>query len=128
MRGALRDAGLGADAVDYVNAHATATEAGDIAESQAIARVYGDGVPVSSIKGHLGHSLGACGGLEAWACVGMLREGWLAPTLHLDEVDPACARLDYVLGGTRDAAPRVIATNNSAFGGLNTSLLIGRAT
>ncbi len=126
MRGALGDAGLPADAVDYVNAHATATEAGDVAESQAMARVYGADVPVSSIKGHLGHSLGACGGLEAWACVGMLREGWLAPTLHLDEVDPACAGLDYVQGAPREATPKVIATNNSAFGGLNTSLLLGR--
>lgn len=127
MRGALQDAGLSPGDVDYVNAHATATEAGDIAESQAMARVYGERTPVSSIKGHLGHSLGACGALEAWACVGMLREGWLAPTLHLDEVDPACAPLDYVRGDARAAPPRILATNNSAFGGLNTSLLLRRA-
>jgi len=91
-----------------------------------MARVYGAKTPVSSMKGHLGHTLGACGALEAWASVGMMREGWLAPTLHLDNVDPACADLDYVVGSPRRAEPEVVVSNNSAFGGLNTSLVLRR--
>ncbi len=127
MRGALGDAGLSPSEVDYVCAHATATEAGDVAESAAMEKVYGRETPVSSLKGHLGHSLGACGAIEAWACIGMLREGWVAPTLNLEQVDPACAPLDYVQGQAREIELDVVATNNSAFGGLNTSLVFGPA-
>jgi 3-oxoacyl-[acyl-carrier-protein] synthase II len=80
MRLALADAQLDADAVDYVNAHGTGTEVGDIAESEATLRVFGRRVPVSTLKGHTGHTLGACGALEAWISLEMLREGWVAPT------------------------------------------------
>ncbi len=126
MRGGLRDAGLPAERVDYVCAHATATEAGDIAESTAMAKVYGAGTPVSSLKGHLGHALGACGALEAWMSLGMLREGWIPATLNLERVDPACAPLDYVRGEGRERPLDVVVTNNSAFGGINTSLVFRR--
>ena len=126
MRGGLADARISADRVDYVCAHATATEAGDVAESHAMARVYGSETPVSSLKGHLGHSLGACGALEAWMTLGMLREGWIAPTLNLERVDTACAELDYVQGVPREAPLEIVVSNNSAFGGINTSLVFQR--
>jgi len=128
MRRALADAQLEPGRVDYVCAHATATEAGDIAESIATRRAYGGKVPVSSLKGHLGHTLGACGALEAWMALGMLREGWVAPTLNLEKVDPRCAELDYVSGSPREIALEIVANNNFAFGGINTSLLFRRFT
>lgn len=126
MRRALADAEIDADRIDYVCAHATATEAGDIAESHATQRVYGSGTPVSSLKGHMGHTLGACGALEAWMVIGMLREGWVAPTLNLERVDPRCAELDYVSASPRNAQLEIVASNNFAFGGINTALLFRR--
>lgn len=126
MRLALEDAGLDAGEVDYVNSHGTATEVGDVAESQAMERVYGARVPVSTLKGHMGHTLGACGALEAWMSLGMLAEGWVAPTLNLESPDPRCGRLDYVVGAPRELAARTIVSNNFAFGGVNTSLVFRR--
>jgi 3-oxoacyl-[acyl-carrier-protein] synthase II len=126
LRLALKDAGLDPSEVDYVNAHGTATEVGDVAESQATERVFGRGAPVSSLKGHLGHTLGACGALEAWMTLGMMSEGWFAPTLHLEEVDPRCGALDYIIGEPREIAADVVMSNNFAFGGVNTSLLFRR--
>jgi 3-oxoacyl-[acyl-carrier-protein] synthase II len=126
MRLGLADAGLAPDAVGYVNAHGTATEAGDIAESRATHAVFGGATPVSSLKGHLGHTLGACGVLEAWMTIEMLREGWLAPTLNLDQPDPRCAPLAYLRGEARPCRAEVAVTNNFAFGGVNTSLVLRR--
>ncbi len=127
MRLALADAGLDARAIEYVNAHATATDVGDIAESQATYDVFGGGVPISSTKGHTGHTLGACGAIEAAFCVAMLRDGFLAPTRNLDAVDPRCRELDYVRGAPRRQATHTVMTNNFAFGGINTSLILRRA-
>ena len=115
-----------AGAVDYVNAHGTGTEVGDIAESAASLRVYGPHVPISTLKGHTGHTLGACGALEAWISLEMVREGWVAPTLNLEDLDPQCAPLDYVTGAPRELAAEVIVSNNFAFGGVNTSLVFRR--
>jgi 3-oxoacyl-[acyl-carrier-protein] synthase II len=126
MRLALEDAGLEAGAVDYVNAHGTATDVGDIAESHATHAVFGRRVPVSTLKSFIGHTLGACGALEAWMSVEMMREGWVAPTLNLREVDPRCADLDYVMGGPRPLEAEIVMSNNFAFGGVNTSLLFRR--
>lgn len=127
MRGAmelaLRAAGLAPDAIDYVNAHATATVLGDVVESKATHAVFGDRVPVSSLKGALGHTLGACGTIEAAFALAMLREGWIAPTRNLDEVDPECAPLDHVRGDPREKPLRRIMSNKFAFGGINTSLI-----
>jgi 3-oxoacyl-[acyl-carrier-protein] synthase II len=123
---ALSDAGLDAGAVDYVNAHGTATEAGDIAESHATLETLGGRVPVSSLKSYLGHTLGACGALEAWMTIEMMRQGSFAPTINLDRVDPRCAELDYVVGGLRAIDAEVVMSNNFAFGGINTSLLFRR--
>lgn len=127
MRLALRDAGLAAEQIDYVNAHGTATEVGDIAESRATAAVYGSGVPFASLKGSLGHALGACGSIEAWLSLEMMAEGWFAPNLHLDSVDPRCGDLDYIQAEPRALEARTIVSNNFAFGGVNTSLVFGRA-
>jgi 3-oxoacyl-[acyl-carrier-protein] synthase II len=127
MGKALADAGLTPGDVDYINAHATATEAGDIAESQATMQVFGDRVPVSSTKGHTGHTLGACGALESAFCLSMMNEGFLAPTRNLVTPDPRCAPLNY-LRGEAVAAPnlKIMMNNNFAFGGINTSLLFRR--
>jgi 3-oxoacyl-[acyl-carrier-protein] synthase II len=123
MRLALQDAGISAQEVGYVNAHGTATAIGDVAESQATSAVFGDRVPVSTLKGHMGHTLGACGALEAWMTLAMLSEGWVAPTRSLETPDPACAPLDHVRGAPRELAADIAVSNNFAFGGVNTSLV-----
>jgi 3-oxoacyl-[acyl-carrier-protein] synthase II len=128
IRLGLADAGIDARAVDYVNAHGTGTETGDIAESRATHAVFGAATPVSSLKGHLGHTLGACGVLEAWMTIEMMNEGWVAPTLNLSEVDARCAALDYVRDAPRDLEVEVAMSNNFAFGGVNTSLVFKRWT
>ena len=126
MRLALRDAGLHPDAVGYVNAHGTATEHGDIAETTATRAVFERRVPISSLKSYMGHTLGACGALEAWMTLGMLNEGWVSPTLNLANVDPRCGDLDYVMGTARALQTELAMTNNFAFGGINTSLIFKR--
>jgi 3-oxoacyl-[acyl-carrier-protein] synthase II len=126
MRQALQDAGLEPADIDYVNAHAPATEAGDMAESRATHEIFQDRVPVSTLKGHMGHTLGACGALEAWMTLEMLREGWVAPTLNLENVDERCAPLDYVRDVPRDLSAEIVMSNNFAFGGVNTSLIFRR--
>ena len=122
---ALRDAGLSPAAVGYVNGHGTATEHGDIAESRATAAALGP-VPVSSQKSFLGHTLGACGALEAWFSIGMMNEAWFAPTLNLTAVDPRCGELDYITGAGRRLDVEHVMSNNFAFGGVNTSLIFRR--
>jgi 3-oxoacyl-[acyl-carrier-protein] synthase II len=126
MRMALRDADLAPEAIGYVNAHATATEQGDIAESQAMHRLFGGSVPVSSAKGHLGHTLGACGAIESWFSIQMMRNGWFMPTLNLREVDDRCGDLDYIMNGGREIDCEYIMKNNFAFAGINTSLIFRR--
>jgi len=121
----LEDAGIAPDAIGYVNAHGTATEKGDIAESNATFSVFGQ-VPVSSLKSYLGHTLGACGSIEAWACINMMQDNWFAPTLNLNNVDQQCGDLDYIVGQGRDIATDYVMSNNFAFGGINTSLIFKR--
>lgn len=127
MRLALADAELPPEAVAYVNAHGTATEQGDVAESLATHAVFGPRVPVSSLKSYTGHTLGACGALEAWMTIEMLRSGWVAPTANLETVDPRCGPLDYVMGDGRAVDGEYAVSNNFAFGGINTSLVFRRA-
>lgn len=126
MRLALEDADLPASAIDYVNAHGTATDHGDIAESRATAEVFGARMPISSLKSYMGHTLGACGALEAWLAVEMMRSGWFAPTLNLERIDPQCAELDYITGSGRALQAEYVMSNNFAFGGINTSLIFRR--
>lgn len=125
MRAALDDAGVRPGEVGYVNAHATGTEQGDAAESDAVARVFGSRVPVSSLKGHLGHTMAASGALELLASVEMLRRGVLVPTLNLSEVDPACAGVDHVTEPRRVALGTLV-KNSFAMGGINSSIVLRR--
>lgn len=127
MRLALQDAGLPQDAIGYVNAHGTSTDLGDVAESRATAEVFRPTLPISSLKSYIGHTLGACGAIEAWWTIEMMKRNWYAPTLNLETVDPACAPLDYIAGNARAIDTEYVMTNNFAFGGINTSLVLKRA-
>ncbi|OWT76847.1 MULTISPECIES: beta-ketoacyl-ACP synthase [unclassified Achromobacter] len=126
MELALADAGVAPEAVGYVNGHGTATEQGDIAETQATQAVFGNRMAISSQKSYLGHTLGACGALESWFTIEMMRNDWYAPTLNLNQVDPRCGDLDYITGGGRALSSEYAMNNNFAFGGVNTSLLFRR--
>lgn len=126
MQLALEQSGVPSSEIGYVNAHGTATEQGDIAESNATARVFGRAVPISSLKSFMGHTLGACGALEAWMTVRMMNEGWFSPTLNLSEIDPRCGELDYIRDGVRAIDTGYVMSNNFAFGGINTSLIFRR--
>ena len=125
MQLALKDAQLTAADIDYVNAHGTSTDQGDIAESQATARILGK-KPISSLKSYFGHTLGACGAIEAWLCIEMMRRNQLVPTLNLDQIDSACGDLDYIVSDMRSAETQMMMSNNFAFGGINTSLIFKR--
>jgi len=128
MRLALEDAGLAPEAVGFVSAHGTATRQGDVAESHATARVFGNRMPISSMKSYVGHTLGACGAMEAWWGIEMMRRGWFAPTINLERVDPDCAELDYIVGSGADLDIEYFVNNNFAFGGVNTSLVFCRVS
>jgi 3-oxoacyl-[acyl-carrier-protein] synthase II len=125
MREAMRDAGVGPEEIDYINAHATGTELGDIAESKAISSIFGDKVPASSLKGNFGHAMAASGALEISASVEMLRRETVLPTHNLEEIDPACGSIMHV----REAASlpiRTVLKNNFALGGVNSSIILRR--
>jgi len=122
---ALQDANLSAEQIGYVNAHGTSTDRGDIAESQATFNALG-AKPISSLKSYLGHTLGACGAIEAWASINMMADNWFAPTINLTEVDSECAPLDYITEQGREIHTDYIMSNNFAFGGINTSLIFKR--
>jgi len=123
IRLALNDANLAADSIGYVNAHGTATDRGDIAETHATHAVFGASQPISSLKSYTGHTLGACGSLEAWVSIEMMNQGWFAPTLNLSTIDPQCAQLDYIKDEIRHINTDYVMSNNFAFGGINTSLI-----
>lgn len=124
---AIEDSGLSADAIGYVNGHGTATHHGDIAESWATYNALKQrAVPLSSLKSYVGHTLGACGGIEAWLAINMMNRGWFSPNLNLRNVDPECAPLDYITGSGREMDVEYIMSNNFAFGGINTSLIFKR--
>ena len=125
MELSLKDANLPASAIGYVNGHGTATEQGDIAETLATAEVFGH-VPLSSQKSYLGHTLGACGAIEAWYSIQMMNEGWFAPTLNLQQIDERCGDLDYIVGESRPMDTEFVMSNNFAFGGINSSLIFKR--
>jgi 3-oxoacyl-[acyl-carrier-protein] synthase II len=129
MATALRSAGLAPDQVDYVNAHGSSTPLNDAVESLAIRTVLGDRareVPVSSTKPYYGHALGASGAIEAALCSLALRDGWIPPTLNLDDPDEGCD-LDYVPGQGRQVALRHALSNSFGFGGINASLVLSHA-
>jgi 3-oxoacyl-[acyl-carrier-protein] synthase II len=121
---ALKDAGRSPDEIQYVNAHATGTTHGDKVEAFVMNKIYGPDVPTTSIKGYMGHTMGACGAIEAIATLLMMREGFIAPTLNLENPDPVLPPLNHVIGESRDHRARLAASNNFAFGGVNTSLVL----
>jgi 3-oxoacyl-[acyl-carrier-protein] synthase II len=129
IRMALRDAGLRPEQVGYVNTHGTSTPAGDIAECQGIASVFGDhakkGLVVSSTKSMTGHLLGAAGGLEAVAAIKALQTGIIPPTINVDEQDPECP-LDVCANTARDAKPTAVISNSFGFGGTNAVLAFAK--
>ena len=122
MELALKDAGLEPSQIGYVNGHGTATEQGDIAETLATEAVFGH-IPMSSQKSYLGHTLGACGALESWFSIEMMRDGWFAPTINLENVDERCGKVDYIQHDGREIQTDYVMNNNFAFGGVNTSLI-----
>jgi len=123
MEMALKDAQLKPQEIGYVSGHGTATEWGDIAETNATSTLFGPKIPFSSIKSFFGHTLGACGALEAWFAIEMMNRKWFAPTLNLTEVDSRCGKLDYIMGEGRELDCQYVMSNNFGFGGINTSLI-----
>ncbi|EOA6595815.1 TPA: beta-ketoacyl-ACP synthase [Vibrio vulnificus] len=125
MEMALQNADLHPKHIGYVSAHGTATDRGDIAESNATQNAIGK-VPISSLKSYFGHTLGACGAIEAWLSIEMMNSGWFSPTLNLTNLDPDCGDLDYIAGAGRKMDIDYMMSNNFAFGGINTSLIFKR--
>lgn len=125
MELALKDAQLLPKQIGYVDGHGTATEKGDIAETLATEAVFGF-VPMSSQKSYLGHTLGACGALESWFAIEMMRQNWFAPTINLTQVDERCGKVDYIMNEGREIQTNYVMNNNFAFGGVNTSLIFKR--
>jgi 3-oxoacyl-[acyl-carrier-protein] synthase II len=128
MRAALAEAGLTPAQVDYINAHGTATPANDAMETKGIKTVFGPRayvIPVSSTKAMTGHTLGAAGAIEAVVSALAIRHGFIPPTIHHDTPDPECD-LDYVADGSRRADIDVVLSNSFAFGGNNTTLVLGK--
>ena len=122
IREALASAQVSPGEVDYINAHATATMQGDKEEAEAIKDIFGDGVPVSGLKGYIGHTLGASGSLELIVSLTMMEKGAVYPTLNLEKVSPECKGIHHVMHPlTRDIG--VMIKNCFAFGGINATLV-----
>jgi 3-oxoacyl-[acyl-carrier-protein] synthase II len=125
---ALASAGVSPDAVDYISAHGTGTEENDKTETLIVKSVFGErakSIPVSSIKSMIGHTMGAASAIEAAACVLMIDKGVILPTINYSEPDPECD-LDYVPNTARNAAVRIAVSNAYAFGGNNSTLVLGK--
>ncbi len=125
MRKSLHCAKLSPKEIGYVNAHGTGTINGDIAESVATEEVFGS-IPISTIKSYTGHTLGACGAIESILSIEMLNNNWYPPTLNLKNPDENCGKLDYIMNEGRTIDCEYIMTNNFAFGGINTSIVLKR--
>jgi len=123
----LENAGINADEVDLISAHATATKMGDIIEAQAINAVFGANPFVVALKSYMGHTMAACGAIETILTLYMMQEGFIAPTLNLEDIDERCAMIHHV-PRLIEQKVNVAAIQNFAFGGVNTSLLIRKLT
>lgn len=126
MRLALSTAKLEPEAIGYINAHGTGTVNGDIAEGTATFRLFGDSVPVATLKSYMGHTLGAAGALEAIMSIYMQKANWFAPNLNLTNPDERCGKLNLIQGSGLEKSCEYIMSNNFAFGGVNTSLIFKR--
>jgi 3-oxoacyl-[acyl-carrier-protein] synthase II len=125
----MKDAGVKPEDIDYVNPHATATPVGDRNESWALKEIFGDLAPslkVSATKSMTGHLLGAAGAVEGIFCVLAIKNGIAPPTINLDDLDPACAGLDFIKGTARKADIRYALSNSFGFGGTNAALVFKR--
>lgn len=126
MRAAIDDAGIAPETVEYVNTHGTSTVQGDIAEIEAMRRVFPEGVPAfSSTKSMTGHAMGAAGAHELIFCVGMLQDGFLAPSINVESPDPGVEGLPLVTE-RRDQTLTTVMSNNFGFGGTNAAIVLGR--
>jgi len=123
---ALLDAKLTPDKIGYINAHGTATKHGDITETHATYEIFGSQTPISSQKSYIGHTLGACGAIESIFTIQMMNNNWYVPNLNLENIDPECAKLDYIKKDLRYLDNEYVMSNNFAFGGINTSLIFQR--
>ena len=128
MSSALKQSELSIEDIGYVSAHGTATERGDIAESHATHRLLGSNIPISAFKSFTGHTMGACGALESMVAIQMMNQGWFHGTANLDNIDPQCAKLDYLTGEGREIETKYVMSNNFAFGGINTSLIFAKVS
>lgn len=127
MKQAIADAGINASEIGYINAHGTATNKGDLVETSAIKKVFGDKLPyVSSTKGATGHMMGAGGITEAITCVKAIETGIIPPTINLNEVDPECAGIDFVANTAKKADIKYAMSNAFGFGGQNSSIIVGK--
>ena len=126
MQLALYDAGIDAAAIGYVNGHGTATDRGDVAETEATRHVMGRSIAISSLKSYMGHTLGACGAQEVWLTLESMNREEFWPTLNLDNLDPKCGELDYIVNEPRKISTEYVVSNSFAFGGINTSLVFKR--
>lgn len=124
MKMALESAKISKKEIGYINAHGTGTINGDIAESAATEKIFGCNVPISTIKSYTGHTLGACGAIEAVLSIEMMNNKWFCPILNLKNVDERCAKLDYIVNNPRIIDTEYVISNNFAFGGINTSIVI----
>ena len=122
LRDVLTESNLTAPEIDYISAHATATLHGDAEEAQAIAAVFGNQTPVSSLKGYMGHTLGASGAIELIAALGMMAQNTLYPTLNLAQIDPACAGICHLQEPLHKPVNTIL-KNSFAFGGINAALV-----
>ena len=120
---ALKNANLKPEDIGYINAHGTGTINGDIAESQAVYKIFGSKTAISSLKSYTGHTLGACGSIEAIMTIMMMNNNWFCPTLNLKNIDSQCGNLDYIINEPREKNTEYTMSNNFAFGGVNTSLI-----
>ena len=120
---AIKNAGIKKEDIDYINAHATATETGDVAESQATREIFGNKTPLSGTKSFTGHTLGSCGVHEVIYSLMMIEDKTMYPTINLTNIDPRCEGLDIVTD-LRKKDLNIVLSNNFAFGGINTSILL----
>ncbi len=127
MEKSLKSAKLNKEDINYINAHATATLAGDVAEAQAIEILFKNTVPTSSLKGYMGHTLAASGALESIASVFMLQENLLLPNFNLDEIDPLCNNIKLLQEKSEQEVTHIL-KNSFALGGIYASLILSKYT
>lgn len=123
MLESLKNAGIKKEQIDYINAHATSTDTGDVAEAQATKEIFGNKVMLSATKSFTGHTLGACGAHEVIYSLFMLEDNKIYPTINLKNIDPRCEGID-IITDLKDKQLNIIMSNNFAFGGINTSIIL----